>query len=202
MDDPNEYKKRTMEAYDMLASHLAEGYDRHFESFARSEADHFLSTLRSERRILDLGCGVGSASRYFAQQGCQSVCADLSMEMVRECQRRGLTRLVRLDMEALPFPKSSFDGIWAHTSLLHIPKDRLSYTIGSLGTLLKPGGVLFIALREGDGEGYDGQPSMERWFSNYQASEFEGHLPKEYVIERFNRIDRQSLVFLNYHLIR
>jgi SAM-dependent methyltransferase len=202
MDDATEYKRRTMEAYDAFASELAEGYDHHFETYARLEAEHFLAKLSKGSRILDIGCGVGSASRYFAEQGYQQVSADLSEEMVKECQRRGLTNLVRMDLEALPFPNSCFDGIWAHTSLLHIPKHRLVNVIGSLGKTLKPGGALFIALREGEKEGYEGQPGMERWFANYQANEFDGYIPKAYSIERFSRIDRQSVTFLNYYLVK
>ena len=202
MVDTTGYKKRTMEAYNMMVSELAEGYDHHFETYARLEAEHFLAKLSKGSRILDLGCGVGSASSYFAQQGYQPVSADLSAAMVKECQRRGLTNLVRLDLEALPFPSSSFDGIWAHTSLLHIPKHRVVNIIGSLGKLLKPRGVLFIALREGEKEGYEGQPGMERWFANYQANEFDGYISRSYSVERFRRIERQSVTFLNYHLVK
>src|SRR5689334_16720094 len=104
-----------MEAYDALVGELREGYDHHFESYARLEADHFLLRLRPGCRILDLGCGVRTASRYFAERGYTCVSADLSAEMLRECRRRGLANPVRLDLEALPFPAVSFEGIWAHT---------------------------------------------------------------------------------------
>lgn len=202
MNDGTGYKRRTMEAYDTLASELAAGYDHHFETYARLEAEQFLAKLNKGDRILDLGCGVGSASRYFAQQGYRPISADLSEEMLKECQRRGLANLVRLDFEALPFPDFCFDGIWAHTSLLHIPKNRLGNVLGALGKILKPGGTFFLALREGEQEGYEGQPGMERWFAYYQANEFEGYISRAYSIERFNRIDRQSVTFLNYHLVK
>jgi SAM-dependent methyltransferase len=202
VDDATGFKRRTMEAYDALAGELAGGYDHHFESYARMEAEHFLTKLSKGCRILDIGCGVGSASRYFAEQGYQPVSADLSAEMVKECQRRGLTNVVRLDLETLPFPNFCFDGIWAHTSLLHIPKHRLVHVIGSLGKILKPRGALFIALREGEKEGYEGQPGTERWFANYQANEFVRYIPKGYSIESFSRIDRRNVVFLNYHLAK
>ncbi|HLO18444.1 MAG TPA: class I SAM-dependent methyltransferase [Anaerolineales bacterium] len=202
MDDATEYKRRTMEAYDALASELAEGYDHHFETYAQVEAEHLLAKLSKGCKILDLGCGVGAASRYFAERGYQPIGADLSEEMVKVCQRRGLTNLVRLDLEALPFLNSSFDGIWAHTSLLHIPKHRLANVLGSLDKILTPRGALFIALREGGKEGYEEQSGTERWFAYYQANEFEGYIPEGYSIERFTRIDRQSVTFLNYHLVR
>lgn len=202
VNDSTEYKRHTMEAYDALVDELAEGYDHHFETYARLEADHFLAKLRQGGRILDIGCGVGAASRYFAAQGYTPVSADLSAAMLRECQRRGLTHLVRLDLEALPFPNSSFEGVWAHTSLLHVPKHRLSDALKGLGKILKPGGMLFIALREGEKEGYERQSDTERWFANYQQDEFERYIPSAYCLERFGRIDRQIVTFLNYHLVK
>ncbi len=189
-----------MEAYDALASELAEGYDHHFETSACLEADYFLTRLNQGGRILDLGCGVGSASRYFAGQGCQTVSADLSQAMLMECRRRGLSDLARLDMENLPFPPATFEGIWAHTSLLHIPKQRVAGVIRRLAEILKTGGALFIALREGTKEGYEGQPGVERWFANYQAGEIDTFIRGEFCIERCSRNDRHSTVFLNYHL--
>ena len=200
--DSTEYRRRTMKAYNTLAWELADGFDRHFETYARLEADHFLARLNKGDTILDLGCGVGSASRYLTEQGYTPVGADLSEEMVEECRRRGLAGLVRLNLEALPFLYSSFDGAWAHTSLLHIPKQRLPNAIEGLDRILKLGGALFIALREGTGERYEGQLGVERWFAYYQADEFESHIPSRYRIARCSRTEGQSVTFLNYHLLK
>ena len=200
--DSAEYKRRIMKAYNALARELAKGYDHHFETYARLEADHFLARLNKGGTILDLGCGVGSASRYFAERGYTPVSTDLSEEMTNECKRRGLTSLVRLDLEALPFLYSSFDGVWAHTSLLHMPKHRLANAIEGLEKILKPGGALFIALREGEGEGYEGRFGIERWFAYFQANEFGSHIPSAYRIERSSRTERQRVTFLNYHLVK
>ena len=200
--DPIEYRGRTMKAYNTLARELAGGYDHYFETYARLEADHFLARLNKRDTVLDLGCGVGTASRYFTEQGYAPVGADLSEEMVSECRRRGLGSLARLDLEALPFLHSSFDGVWAHTSLLHIPKQRLSSALEGLERILKLGGTSFIALREGAEEGYEGQLGVERWFAYYQADEFENHLPNTYRILRRSKTERHSVTFLNYHLLK
>lgn len=197
--DSIEYKLRTVKAYDALARELGGAYDHYFESYARLEADHFLAGLNKGDTIIDLGCGVGSASRYFAEQGHIPIGADLSDEMVKECKRRGMARLVRLDLEALPFRNISFDGIWAHTSLLHIPKHRLTKAVEGLEKILKPGGVMFIALREGKGEGYEGDKGEERWFAYYQAEEIEGHIPNVFRVARRSRTERHSVTFINYH---
>ena len=105
-------------------------------------------------------------------------------------------------LEALPFPPSSFDGVWAHTSLLHVPKPRLPEALEGIAKILEPGGSLFIALREGEIECYERESGMERWFANYRAEEFESHIPRTYHLEQFSRIDRQIVTFLNYHLVK
>jgi cyclopropane fatty-acyl-phospholipid synthase-like methyltransferase len=166
------------------------------------EADHFLARLEKGDTILDLGCGVGTASRYFAEQGYAPVAADLSEEMVKECKRRGLTNPVRLDVEALPFLYASFEGVWAHTSLLHIPKKRLPTAMEGLERILKLGGVLFVALRKGTGEGYEGKVDVERWFAYFQTDEFESYIPSAYRIARCSRTEGQSVTFLYYHLVK
>ena len=200
--DPNEYKRHTMEAYNALTAELADGYDHYFETSARLEADQFLARLTRGDTILDLGCGVGTASRYFAEKGYTPVAADLSEEMVEECKRRGLASPVRLDLEALPFLVSSFDGVWAHTSLIHIPKQRLTIAMEGLEKILKFGGALFIALREGTEEGYEGSVGVERWFAYFQPDEFESHIPNAYRIVRCTRIEGQRINFLNYLLVK
>jgi SAM-dependent methyltransferase len=198
--DPADYKKQTTQAYDGLVGEVVAGFDYFFETYARREADHFLAHLGTEDVILDLGCGPGSASRYFAGKGYTAVSADLSEEMVKECKRRSLDHVVRLDLEALPFRYHSLDAIWAHTSLLHVPKARLTHTLEGLKRTLKPGGAMFIALIEGDGEGYQGRPGMERWFSYFETGEFERCLPAGLTIVRRSRTELRSVTFLSVHL--
>ena len=139
----NDYKTRTMHSYDTLAVELVKGFESYFESVACIEADHFLALLGRCGVILDLGCGGGQTSAYFASQGYTVVSADLSQEMLSVCRRRGLRSIVRLDLETLPFRQHAFDAIWAHTSLIHIPKRRLVSALQALGQRLDSGSVLF-----------------------------------------------------------
>jgi SAM-dependent methyltransferase len=93
-----------------------------------------------------------------------------------------------------------FDAIWAHTSLIHVPKERLTHALDGVARVLKPGGALFVALREGTTRGYEGQPGVERWFSNYGMDEFERYVPAGLCVIRRSRTDLESVAFLNYHL--
>ena len=198
--DPAAYKTQTTEAYDALAAELVPGFDRHFEASARREAKRFLRGLRKDALVLDLGCGGGVASAYFCQRGFSTVSADLSGEMVQECRRRGLENVVQVDLEDLPFCPRAFDAVWAHTSLIHVPKERLARALAGVARVLKPGGTLFVALKEGGSQGYEGQPGTERWFSNYGADEFEQYLPPDLRVVQRSRTDRTHVAFLNFHL--
>jgi SAM-dependent methyltransferase len=200
MINPAGYKRQTIQAYDELAAELIEGFDRHFETFARLEADRLLADLRQGAIVLDLGCGGGPASLYLSAHGCTTVSADLSEEMVRACRRRGLDNVLQLDLEDLPFARQTFDAVWAHTSLIHVPKERLARALEGVARVLNPGGILFVALREGEMQGYEGQPGVERWFANYGADEFERYVPTGLCVTRRSRADRTRVAFLNYHL--
>lgn len=196
------HKNRTIMSYDALAGELAEGFDQYFEDYGRMDADFFLSRMNEGATILDVGCGVGTASRYFTERRCTPISADLSQEMLRVCQSRGLSRLVRLDLEELPFLYSTFDGIWAHTSLIHISKERLIETLRAFGKALKVGGALFIAILEGVGENYENRSGEERWFDYFQDGEFEDHVPSGYRILKVNKVEVPNRTFLNFQLVK
>lgn len=199
---PDDYKRLTTETYDRIAADIGRDFDGFFETYGRLEADCLLETLDPGALILDLGCGTGIASGYFAQHGHFSVSADLSVAMVRECKSRGLSRIVRLDLEALPFQHACFDAIWAHTSLIHVPKERLTATLETVGRALKPGGTWFVALRDGARQGYKGQPGLQRWFSDFQQSEFEGYVPPGFDVVKTSTIRLRDHLFLNYYLVK
>lgn len=197
-----EYKRRTMSAYDAQADELAEGFDHYFDNHGRLEAEIFLSKLNEGSAILDIGCGVGTASKYFLHQKYSPYCADLSYEMLKVCQGRGLYKLVRLDLEELPFEYSTFDGIWAHTSLIHIRKERIGKSLDGIGRALKAGGALFISLLEGEGERYEERNGEKSWFAYFKEGEFSQYVPEWYQIMKVGRVEIPNWTFLNFHLIK
>ena len=116
--------------------------------------------LRRGMRLLDIGCGLGGASRYFAlEQGCQVTGIDLTEEFVRVAdalaRRVGLGVLVSYrhgSALSLPFPPATFDG----TYMLHVgmnieDKPKL---FAEVRRVLKRQGVfgIYDVMREGDGD--------------------------------------------------
>ena len=111
--------------------------------------------------LLDIGCGVGGASRYFAQErGCRVTGIDLADEYVRAAaalaRRVGLGNRVSYRQGSaldLPFPPATFDGAYMlHVGMNIADKGR---AFAEARRVLKPGGVFAIydVMREtGEGE--------------------------------------------------
>ena len=111
-------------------------------------------------RLLDIGCGIGGASRHFAKQhGCQVNGIDLTAEYVRVAellsQRMGLAGRVSYQPASalsLPFADAMFDGAY----MLHVGmniRDKAK-VFAEVRRVLKPGGRfgIYDIMRESDGE--------------------------------------------------
>lgn len=76
--------------------------------------------IRSGKSVLDLGCGTGIFSRYFAETGAMVTAMDISPDLIEEAKKEQTSSITYLvgDAEHLPFPDSSFDVV-AGSSILH-----------------------------------------------------------------------------------
>ena len=110
-------------------------------------------------QLLDIGCGLGGASRYFAhERRCQVSGIDLTQEYVRTAEL--LARRVGLESQvsykqgsalAIPFAPHAFDGAYMlHVGMNVQDKGRL---FAEVHRVLKPGGLFAVydVMREGSG---------------------------------------------------
>ena len=95
--------------------------------------------------VLDLGCGIGGASRFLAELGCRVTGVDLTpefIEVARELTRRcGLTDAIEFHVANaldLPFPDARFDHVWSHNVSMNIA-DKAGFARAA-ARVLKPGG--------------------------------------------------------------
>ncbi len=111
-------------------------------------------------RLLDIGSGLGGASRYFAQErGCRVTGVDLTEEYVRTAEalakRVGLANQVsyqRGSALALPFASQSFDAAYMlHVGMNIQDKAKL---FAEVRRVLKSGGVfgIYDVMREREGD--------------------------------------------------
>ncbi|MEK6835285.1 MAG: class I SAM-dependent methyltransferase [Nanoarchaeota archaeon] len=173
--------KEAIEAYDKIATTYA---DYTFPKLLQFQLNKFISLLVG-KKILDAGCGPGRDLQYFNQEGLDVTGIDISRGMLRECKRRtGITAL-DMDMRKMSFQDNSFDGIWCMASLSDIEKDEAPKVIDEFYRVLKRGGVIYIAVKEGEGmqvvkkKKYNDMP---RIYVYYKLSELQELLKKKFFV--------------------
>ncbi len=158
----------TKSTYDSDAHLYAKAY--YGLTFWKAEYRTFLGLLGSSGRIIDVGCGPGRDTEYFTKLGYDTEGIDYSAPMLSEAKRLAPgCKFTRMDMRSIKFPHGSFDAAWSCMSILHIKKADAGAVLDGICKVLKPGGVLFISVKNGSGEHFD-----KRLFSNYREPELRG----------------------------
>jgi SAM-dependent methyltransferase len=112
--------------------------------------EEFTSRLPERARILDAGCGIGTDAGYLDQLGHRVSGIDLSGKMLDIArQNHPGVEFFWQDLRHPDFRHSTFDGILAAFSLIHLRKDDVIPTLKRYHRLLKPSGLLFVALQSG-----------------------------------------------------
>jgi SAM-dependent methyltransferase len=98
------------------------------------------------KRLLDVGAGLGESSVYFALQGSDVTCTDLSPGMVdfavRLARHHGVEiRGIVCPAENLAVPDHHFDFVYVANSIHHMPDKRAFFA--EIRRVLKPGGRFF-----------------------------------------------------------
>ena len=120
--------------------------------------------------VADIGCGPGSELQLLRQHGFRAVGLDLSIGQLRTGGRPGVAQA---DMRRLPLRARSVDAVWCHAALLHIPHAAVPAVLSEFGRVIRAGGVLFLNVADGDGEGWEVasnyRSTRRRWFAFHRA---------------------------------
>lgn len=101
--------------------------------------------------VADLGCGTGRLLPYLRGCGLTPRGLDLSPEMVRAAQRDYPGFDVQVgDLVALPYPDDSLSGVVGWYSLMYLPPELRVQAFAEIGRVLRPGGYLAMAYKQGD----------------------------------------------------
>jgi ubiquinone/menaquinone biosynthesis C-methylase UbiE len=167
-------KLKTLHTYNIFGEVYNSEVDEFWENFPRATIDSFTNNLKG-KRILNLGSGPGRDAIILKNKGLEVYCVDASPTMVNMTKQLGFESEVK-DFIELAFPEESFDGVWAYTSLLHIPKSELVIMLKKIYKWLKKEGVFLIGMVEGTFEGMkqrDSMPGSQRYFRYYLEEELD-----------------------------
>ena len=129
--------------------------------------DRFLEKLEEGAMILDLGCGSGRDTRYFLQKGYQTEAADGSRELCRKASRYTGIQVKHMLFQELD-EQEKYNGVWACSSILHLPKKELADVMKRIRRALKTQGILYTSFKYGSFEGY----RNGRYFTDFTEESF------------------------------
>jgi ubiquinone/menaquinone biosynthesis C-methylase UbiE len=118
--------------------------------------------IRPGYQVLDLGCGIGWATRILAQKnpGVQAIGLDASPAMIKKAEELSSLRIrARYDIgtfESLDFPDGKFDQVFSMEALYYSPD--LGQAISEFCRVLKSGGQANVVV-----DCYSGRPTTDGW---------------------------------------
>ena len=161
----------TVRAYDLdAAAYVAHGPV--LPDTVRSDIEELADLLGPGARVLEIGSGGGRDGRLMEELGLRVRRTDITPGFVSLLRQQGFAAdLLDPLVDDLSAPEGPYDAVWANASLLHVRRDDLPTVLERLAAVTRPGGVLRISLKEGDGEGWSthGSVSNPRHFTYWRA---------------------------------
>lgn len=124
-------------------SHGIDGLDRETSpAHFRRYVDFVRRYLSDSARVLDLGCGAGWSSWMLAEAGLQVYGGDIHSRFFEAGLKHHRLQFLSCDVEYLPFPDSSLDGVAAHQFLEHVQHPEI--VLAECLRVLRPEGRIII----------------------------------------------------------
>ena len=114
--------------------------------------EHFLTKLKKGSNILDFGCGSGRDTKYFLEQGYNVEAIDGSAELCKLASEYTGIKVRNIFFQNLS-EVDKYDGIWACSSILHLPVRELLEVMRKMMIALKKNGVIYTSSKYGIFEG-------------------------------------------------
>jgi len=148
--------------------------------------------ISPDSSVLELGCGEGNDSIYFAELGHAIVATDFSDVAIEQDKKRwnhpNLTFKVHDISEALEFGDASFDTVYARLSLHYFTDETTRDIFHEIVRVLKPGGELYFMCKSTDDHIYGQGDEIEA-----DMYELKGHVrhffSKDYVLSLLDDVD-------------
>ena len=104
-----------------------------------------------KKDILDLGCGLGRHSIYFAKSNFNVTATDLSKDAIEYLDKYKHEENLEIntviaDMLSLPFEDNSFDAVFAFHSISHTDSKGIKEILSEIRRVLRPDGAVFLTM--------------------------------------------------------
>lgn len=158
MRDIKYINSKTKEAYNTGAQkyHNLFHNEMNEKEYDRKLLDKFSALFAKGATICDAGCGPSAhIGKYLFDKGhviygidisekCIELALNYNPEIIYQCG----------DIGAMPYKNNFFDGIISYYSIIDTPKDSIGIIFREFNRVLKPGGFLLTAVKEGTSEGF------------------------------------------------
>lgn len=131
------------------------GYDELAEEYATRQStgereltilDEFLDPLSGADRLLDAGCGPGTAVLQRLSEEAEAVGLDFSRaQLSLAADSVPAAGLVHGEMTALPFRDGAFDAVTAFDSIVHVPRREHQTVLEEFARVVRPGGRVLVS---------------------------------------------------------
>ncbi|MEI8130719.1 MAG: class I SAM-dependent methyltransferase [bacterium] len=152
--------------------------------------------------LLDVGCGNGRDSLYFAEHGFKVTAVDFASSGIKQLQLENpAISCVFSDITQMNFKANSFDVIYAHLSLHYFDDEMTTKIFADLYKMLKKGGTIFVKCKSVDDALYGkGKKVGEHMYKDDHVRHF---FSKEYMFEKLHdfsiiKIRKTSSVYHHY----
>jgi len=129
--------------------------------------NRFIYQLPSGATILDFGCGSGRDTKYFIDQGFKVEATDGSEELCKKA-----SKYTGIEVKCMLFQEldehKKYDGIWACSSILHLPKAELKPVLVKMLEALKDDGIIYTSFKYSEFEGV----RNGRYFTDFTIETF------------------------------
>lgn len=138
-------KDKTISYYNLNAKEFVSGTVSVDFEFMQKK---FTGRLPEKSVILDFGCGSGRDTKYFISQGYQVDAVDGSIELCRLASEYTGIEVKNMFFNELA-QVEKYEGIWACSSILHLPLNELAEVMRKMVTALKDNGIIYTSFKYG-----------------------------------------------------
>lgn len=129
--------------------------------------DKFIRVLPG-KRVLDFGCGSGRDTKYFIEAGLDVTATDGSEKLCKSASEYTGIKVKQMLFQELD-EIDKYDGIWACSSILHLPKEELKSVFSKMIRALCLNGIIYTSFKYGNFEG----ERNGRFFTDFTLDTFE-----------------------------